>query len=65
MSTPVISFGTTMPIQQGKMAEEEAPPIVTAKHIVNPRGRTEQNEEDDGPFHQMVDDMVFQVWKCQ
>ncbi|KAM0879664.1 hypothetical protein ACQ4PT_034085 [Festuca glaucescens] len=65
VSTPVISFGTTMPIQQGKMAEEEATPIVTTTNSVNPSGRTEQIEVDDDPFHQMVDDMVFQVWKCQ
>jgi hypothetical protein len=65
VSTPVISFGTTMPIQQGKSVEEDATPVANEEYDVNSSGQRVSNEKNDDLFDQMVDDMVFQVWKCQ
>jgi hypothetical protein len=70
MSTPVINFGTTLPIQKEQQTEDEVSPNHTSKHADNSSARKEQcinphtiaqNKEDDLQFHKMVDDMVFQV----
>jgi hypothetical protein len=58
-----------MPIHQEKIREEDGAPTVTeANQELNNVNITEEAEhvkEGRDPFNQMVDEMVFQVWKCQ
>jgi hypothetical protein len=64
VSTPVISFGTTMPIQHEEISDTEARPLDTTIKD-NPTETSAQGVESDDLFHNMIDDMVFKVWKCQ